>query len=163
MTRNAFLLCLASALIAGGCSAIVSSELDDKPECLEAEFCQGKDDGTDCSDSSLPNHICVDFCCVERRCGDGYTDTTASPPEECDDGNTMDGDGCDSDCTFTCTEDTDCEDGDPCNGTMVCDESSHRCNLDGNPLPSEGSACTANTGDGGVVVGECMDDECVEI
>jgi len=36
--------------------------------------------------------------CALSVCGDGVTDTGATPPEECDDGGTSPGDGCDSMC-----------------------------------------------------------------
>lgn len=43
-------------------------------------------------------------------CGDGVV----TPPEECDDGNPLDGDGCDNTCEFSCESSTDCDTGDPC-------------------------------------------------
>ena len=39
--------------------------------------------------------------CEEPFCGDGYVQTTLG--ELCDDGNTIDGDGCESDCTLPST------------------------------------------------------------
>jgi cysteine-rich repeat protein len=39
--------------------------------------------------------------CVLSRCGDGFLDTGAMPPEVCDDGNVMAGDGCEPTCTPT--------------------------------------------------------------
>ena len=49
------------------------------------------------------------------RCGDGAVDLT----EECDDGNDVDGDGCDVDCTYSCHVAADCDDGNPC-GVELC-------------------------------------------
>jgi cysteine-rich repeat protein len=38
--------------------------------------------------------------CVEKVCGDGRNDTSPFY-EECDDGNTVSGDGCESNCSIT--------------------------------------------------------------
>jgi hypothetical protein len=40
--------------------------------------------------------------------------------EQCDDGNTANGDGCDASCQYSCQADADCNDGDACNGTETC-------------------------------------------
>src|SRR6185503_7962011 len=69
-------------------------------------------------------------------CGNGVLD----PGEQCDDGNTMNGDGCQADCTFTCLADGQCDDRDPCNGTESC-TAQHTC-LAGTPL-SDGASCGA--------------------
>ena len=61
--------------------------------------------------------------CVMAGCGNGVT----SSSEECDDGNAVDGDGCDTDCTFSCEVDADCSDGDVCNGGETCDVATHTC------------------------------------
>jgi hypothetical protein len=52
------------------------------------------------------------------ECGNGTVDGT----EQCDDGNTVDGDGCDADCTWTCdpTDDT-------CPVEQHCDAATHMC------------------------------------
>jgi cysteine-rich repeat protein len=47
---------------------------------------------------------------VPASCGNG----SLEPPEECDDGNPVDGDGCDWNCRFSCHEAADCADSDPC-------------------------------------------------
>ncbi|MCY1059884.1 DUF4215 domain-containing protein [Nannocystis sp. SCPEA4] len=114
-------------------------------------------------------------------CGDGELD----PGEQCDDGNAMDGDGCESDCTTTPGEkcgdgnqdpDEDCDDGnnidgDGCEGncrlpvTMECGDGElspgEQCD-DGNTMSGDGceSNCT-NTpkcGDGTQGPGEQCDD-----
>lgn len=61
-------------------------------------------------------------------CGDGTPEGT----EECDDGNEVDGDGCDGDCTWSCHDDGECSDDEPCNGIEACDLDSHTC-LEGEP------------------------------
>ncbi|MCZ7685999.1 MAG: putative metal-binding motif-containing protein [Sandaracinaceae bacterium] len=91
--------------------------------------------------------VCVDEECVESVCGDGVLDALAA--EECDDGNAHELDGCEPDCTFTCADDGECSDGDPCNGDDVCDVELHVCQT-GAPLPEGASCATA-----GVAIGIC--------
>lgn len=57
--------------------------------------CASMPDGTACS--TQPGSQCRDGVCWPFRCGDGRQD----PNEACDDGNTLDGDGCSSTCTST--------------------------------------------------------------
>lgn len=151
-----------------GCSALVSNELDDKPseqgdggpDLCSTEFCPpGAADGSDCSTSAMPDHICVDFCCVPEGCGNGFAETGLG--EECDDGNDVSGDGCENDCTFTCTEDADCDDGDPCNGEFSCD-TDNTCFREPGNLPAPGTPCDLMTGDGGVIAGQCSADNTCE-
>lgn len=51
-------------------------------------------DGTECGVAT--RRICIDGACGGSTCGDGYVDVLAG--EECDDGGTAPGDGCDADC-----------------------------------------------------------------
>ena len=46
-----------------------------------------------------PDSICVEGDCIPSECGDGYLDDRPWIGEVCDDGNTIDGDGCAADCT----------------------------------------------------------------
>ena len=46
-----------------------------------------------------PDSICVEGDCIPSECGDGYLDSRPWIGEVCDDGNTIDGDGCAADCT----------------------------------------------------------------
>jgi len=64
--------------------------------------------------------------------------------EACDDGNTVDGDGCDNDCTFSCTVNADCDDGNVCNGAATCDTTAHTCTAGAALDCADASACTAN-------------------
>jgi cysteine-rich repeat protein len=50
------------------------------------------------------------------KCGDGVKDAG----ELCDDGNLVNGDGCEPNCAFSCSVDAECNDNDPCNGTETC-------------------------------------------
>ena len=53
-------------------------------------------------------------------CGNGFKEGV----EQCDDGNAVNGDGCQNDCTLTCKPGPDgdkkCNDGDACNGVETC-------------------------------------------
>lgn len=100
-------------------------------------------------------------------CGDGVVQS----PEQCDDGNTTDGDGCDSDCTYTCSVDADCDDGLECNGIETCKTTMHVCQA-GSQAP-DGTNCNyedvvtspgdAGVGDGGSsepLLGRCISGQC---
>lgn len=78
----------------------------------------------DVDGSPTTREFCVAGGCVPSRCGDGVVDTAGG--EVCDDGNSTDGDGCDS-CRYSCTEDSECDDGDECSGTETCDTAAHVC------------------------------------
>jgi cysteine-rich repeat protein len=81
-------------------------------DCADAEICNGEEtcdvpthicrpaspmpDGFVCL--ANPRSICLSQTCVVSVCGDEFIDTGATPPEECDDGNTYGGDGCSSSC-----------------------------------------------------------------
>jgi cysteine-rich repeat protein len=75
---------------------------------------------------------------VPPICGNSIVD----PGEECDDGNTVDGDGCDGDCTFSCRTDNDCSDGWPCTDNF-CDLIVHRCTF---PTSTAGTLCRTPAG-----------------
>ncbi len=102
------------------------------------------DDGTTCEadDDPTTRDLCVGGLCAPTRCGDGYLD--ADNDEQCDDGNDVDGDGCDNDCTFSCTEDADCDDGNECNGQESCNADTHQCEA-GTPL-DDGTDCADGAG-----------------
>jgi len=72
--------------------------------CLVGALCGNGviDDGEECDDGADNSSLLPDHCrqdCTLPRCGDGVVDPGEG--EECDDGNLVDGDGCDSDCTVT--------------------------------------------------------------
>jgi cysteine-rich repeat protein len=105
------------------------------------------DTGEECDDGNTDNTDACLTSCQNATCGDSYV---RAGVEECDDGNAVAGDGCESDCTFTCAGDTECSDGELCNGAETCG-ATHVC-VAGTP-PAEGTACTLPTGGAGACRG----------
>jgi cysteine-rich repeat protein len=99
------------------------------PDLSAPNPCAGQPDGTSCG----ADHACRAGKCAPTTCGNHLVD----PGEECDDANTVSGDGCEADCTYSCHGDADCDDGNPCDGAERCD--SHICKS-GAPL-ADGTAC----------------------
>jgi cysteine-rich repeat protein len=110
--------------------------------------------------------LCRNKVCSPAVCGDGIV----TPPEECDDGNSVNGDGCDSNCKFSCvsTDATrDCQPADVCEGKGTCNDATHVCTpgtpakdgtMCGNNEVCKGGHCTAgNCGDGIVEAPEQCD------
>lgn len=94
------------------------------------------------------NLVCVNMNCVAPSCGDGVVETG----EECDDGNTTAGDGCENDCKFTClsTDPTrNCASTNPCISDGTCG-ASNTCTA-GSPV-TDGTACTGGTCQNGTCV-----------
>ncbi|MCC7541211.1 MAG: thrombospondin type 3 repeat-containing protein [Deltaproteobacteria bacterium] len=99
--------------------------------------------GDPCTLDSGGAGICRTGTCVMPGCGDGVPSTS----EQCDDGNDVDGDGCDRDCTYSCTSLGDCDDSDVCTGRESCNTTTHRCDR-GPPLAcDDGNPCTADACD----------------
>jgi cysteine-rich repeat protein len=96
-------------------------------------------DGTPCGTD--PRRICLSGSCQTSLCGDGFTDPARVPPEECDDANAVSGDGCDNDCTYSCSSHADCLDHVCATGT--CDPAEHTC--DYAPLSSP-TVCRPSAG-----------------
>jgi cysteine-rich repeat protein len=69
-------------------------------------------------------------------------DGIVTPPEECDDGNAINGDGCDADCTISCNDPAvDCPAAPACQ-KAVC-ALNHTCATQGDPA-AEGTSCGPN-------------------
>ncbi len=81
--------------------------------------------------------------CVPAGCGNMEVDGT----EECDDGNDITGDGCEDDCTWSCTDDIQCDDRDPCNGAEFCVDVTHTCEHGTSPTCDDSNGCTEDTCD----------------
>ena len=102
-----------------------------------------------------------------NRCGD----LAVAGAEQCDDGNGEGGDGCENDCTFSCTMAAECADSTDCT-TETCDTTTHRCvttpagdgdecEVDDEPLTQEicvAGACVASTCGDQIV--DARDEEC---
>ncbi|MEZ4325072.1 MAG: MopE-related protein [Polyangiales bacterium] len=127
-------------------SCKVDADCDDGNLCTGAETCDlathtcmpgTPGTGTPCTQPDNDPGVCNMGLCVPEGCGDGVLDG-----EECDDGNLFDNDGCDSNCTFSCTADADCDDGDLCTGTETCNLTEHVC-VPGTPevCPDAPDAC----------------------
>ena len=108
---------------------------------------------TMCTQDGGEMGVCRGSDCVPEGCGDGNLDMAT---EECDDGNEIEGDGCDGDCTFSCTVAADCNDGNMCNGEETC--SSNAC-VPGTALncmddmdPCTEAICVPETGCGQQVI-----------
>lgn len=81
--------------------------------------------------------LCKGGLCTDITCGDAVV----TAPEECDDGNVANGDGCDS-CKFTCLS-TDmtrnCKSPNVCVTSGTCDDAKHTCSAGTNV--ADGTAC----------------------
>ncbi|HVK67059.1 MAG TPA: DUF4215 domain-containing protein, partial [Polyangium sp.] len=90
-----------------------------------------------------------------------------NPPEQCDDGNLVDGDGCDQDCTFSCVDPaTDCPAAPPCQQTAcianhtcvtLADAAQNGTSCGPNATCKDGVCAAAVCGDGVVQNGEQCD------
>ena len=66
-------------------------------QCVQAG-CGGVADGDGCVAPNIVDGRCLHAVCIPRGCGDAIVDPLAVPPEVCDDGNIVSGDGCSADC-----------------------------------------------------------------
>jgi cysteine-rich repeat protein len=125
-------------------TCVDSTTCDDHEPCNGVETCvdhacaagTAVTDGTSCGTGML----CLNNTCTQGVCGDGFI----TAPEECDDANQTDGDGCEVGCTFSClsTDATrNCTPADACAGQGTCNNTTHVCSP-GNPLPNN-TACGA--------------------
>lgn len=137
------------------------SDCDDENLCNGVELCmdgvcargERPENGEVCgmADSDDETLLCMNGNCIPSACGDGIT--MEDDGEVCDDGNLDDGDGCDSDCTYSCTEDADCDDSNVCNGDERCDTATHVC-APGEPA-DDGTSCGSNR--------ECTSGRCIAV
>ena len=131
-------------------------------ECADGDACNGEEacgmfgacepgdppaDGTTCVQLDEAAGICAGGRCVPPGCGN----ETIEVGEECDDGrNGDDLDGCRDDCTFTCEEDVDCDNGDPCDGEETCDAGANTCSPGTALVCTDGDECTMDLCETGV-------------
>ena len=114
--QTLFAVLFSVVIVASGCSeetlqgiefvCQIDSECNDNDPCTQ-DSCSADgfsckniplEDGDICESGTLSG-ICLAGVCGESICGDGYVDERLNPAEECDDGNTLDDDGCAADCT----------------------------------------------------------------
>lgn len=107
--------------------------------------CVGLADGAACLLVDSEVGLCGREACAPSRCGDGVVDRAAG--EECDDTNSVTGDGCEATCRFSCTSAAACDDGNPCNGVESCG-TSHRCVA--GTIPVASLACVQPSGAAGL-------------
>ncbi len=110
----------------------------------------------DSVDIVLTGEIGIDDLSFGLACGDGVLD----PGEQCDDGNTSDGDCCTSSCTVVAAG-TACDDGDACTPADTCDGAG-AC-MGGGSTCGDGvldAACGEQCDDGNTSDGDCCDGSC---
>jgi|GEM_PF-837890 len=142
-----------------GCTLACQFECDTNADCMDANVCNGTEScvtvaggktckagtalakGTVCAAS--PRRICDDAgSCVLSLCGDGYADIPGG--EECDKGANGPGTGCTTTCQYECQSSSDCQNGNPCDGTETCiDVPGGRTCVSGSAL-AVGTACGTN-------------------
>jgi cysteine-rich repeat protein len=143
--------------------ADVPDEIEPEPECVvngdcdDSEPCNGQEscdvgtcvaglapaEGTPCTSPAGADGACAGGLCIPFTCGDGDLDDG----EECDDGNRTGGDGCESNCTWTCETAGECDDTLGCTMDM-CDLGDHTCS---NLLQPAGTVCRPLAGSCDVV------------
>jgi cysteine-rich repeat protein len=124
--------------ISDGSDEPTAACLDDD-DCTDGDECNGLEtcsaeglcldgvplpNGTDCTTPSDLPGACSEGLCVPDTCGNGIVDAG----EDCDDGDATSGDGCEPDCTFSCSGDADCSGADPCvDGTCQDNDRGRAC------------------------------------
>jgi cysteine-rich repeat protein len=106
-------------------------------------------DYTPCGDGSS---ACIAGSCTKDYCSNGRMDAG----EECDDGNRANGDGCDSNCKFSCLPSDsarDCHSENACLNSGTCNVELHRCSVQA-PKPA-GTACGTD-GKDNCAFGNCL-------
>ncbi|MBI5485852.1 MAG: hypothetical protein HY905_00820 [Deltaproteobacteria bacterium] len=115
-----------------------------------ADCCGGGCGDEDCAGTETCETCWLDCGACAAVCPNGLVETG----EECDDGNSTAGDGCEPGCTFTCHVGDACEDGNPCTENF-CDTTSHLC---GARPGTDGVPC--GTGDICTGFGTCLSGSC---
>lgn len=135
-----------------GCTTLCTFECVIDVNCSDDDACNGEEVCADhkCTagtaladgDSCGTGKLCRNGACTDSVCGDQFV---TAPDEECDDGNSVDGDGCDN-CKFSCVS-TDatrnCTPADACEGQGTCNDTTHVCAA-GTPQ-ADNTSCGTNS------------------
>lgn len=111
--------------------------------CTAMHTCTNTPNTAACSVGGVTS-TCAAGVCPAANCGNGTRDAG----ELCDDGNMVAGDGCERDCTPSCTADSQCDDGAACNGVETCSmppDGARRCVVTPGSIVAcvdDGNACT---------------------
>ena len=131
-----------------GCSSTCEKPENCNEQCVASIGCDG---GFSCEGGFCRNSACSsEIDCVCATCGDGNLDSG----EECDDGNSINGDGCNADCTKPDSCNDVCVDSIGCEGGFDCVSGSCRNSACSSEIDCICSAC----GDGNLDSGEECDD-----
>ncbi|MFH2011067.1 MAG: DUF4215 domain-containing protein [bacterium] len=137
-----------------GCAPNCTIENIPNPETNCSDRVDNDGDGlVDCEDPDCANNS---WC--QAYCGDGFVD----PGEQCDDGNTTSGDGCDSSCMLEVSPEL-CSDGidNDADGLVDCADpdcmNNPACGTCGNGIVEAGEMCD----DGNSTLGDGCDDRCM--
>lgn len=124
---------------------------DDENPCTGVETCDlsthacepgaAPAEGDACPRGEDPDGVCRAGVCVDAGCGNNVVDGD----DQCDDGNAVNGDGCETDCTFSCTSDEDCATATVCDGDHTCDLATHTCQGTGDLDCDDESPCTVDS------------------
>jgi cysteine-rich repeat protein len=128
-------------------SCSTASDCPAAPACRENPTCEEHicvvggpvEDLTECGTGT----VCFSGNCVTEGCGNGQVEGD----EACDDGNAIANDGCTPKCTFSCTENAECDNLNVCDGVETCDLGNHVCVAGEVPNCDDRDACTVDSCD----------------
>jgi cysteine-rich repeat protein len=174
-THFCFFFAFAITMTGTGCTALVEGTLAGRgsdagigttdtgstpdtgpmPDSGPSSPCNGLPDGVHCTMAGIDEpFVCLRGVCELSACGDGIVDArmgSMHAVEECDDGNTVSGDGCEMDCTYSCHASTDCDDTLFCDGDETCDTTMHACQS--GTAQTDTTPCVAIGGGAGICMG----------
>ncbi len=149
-----------NATAGDGCEPDCTWSCEADPDCDDHDVCSGTEtcdtgshvcrpgtplsDGTACTTAAGAAGRCRSGTCAREGCGNG----TVDPGEECDDGNVTAGDGCETNCLYSCHAAADCREtpDNPCtDDSCATVAGGQACTHAFNTLPcNDGSVCTSN-------------------